>query len=52
MRKILLLLEAILVLNSFGLAQSSHLTRIFDFDGADFEYGVKGSLGQMIRCIY
>lgn len=45
MRKILLLLEAILVLNSFGLAQRSHLTRIFDFNGADFDYAVKGIVG-------
>lgn len=45
MRKILLILAALSVFNFFGLAQRSHLTRIFDFNGADFDYAVKGIVG-------
>ena len=38
-------LTTLLIFNLLGLSQNSHLTRIYDFNGNDFDYGVSGMVG-------
>lgn len=45
MIKLIITLTTILIFNFLGLSQNSHLTRIYDFNGDDFDYGVKGMVG-------
>jgi hypothetical protein len=45
MKKLMVALTSMLIFNLLGLSQNSHLTRIYDFNGNDFDYGIKGMVG-------
>lgn len=45
MKKLLVTLIAVLSFTPWGLSQNSHFTRIYDFKGNDFDYGVVGMVG-------
>jgi len=45
MKKLILTLSAIISFSLISLSQDSHLSLIYDFDGEDFDYGVKAMVG-------
>ncbi|MFO7940066.1 MAG: hypothetical protein R6U66_09990, partial [Bacteroidales bacterium] len=46
MKKSLLILLTLLCTHFVGLSQDNHLSLIYDFEGADFDYAVKSMVGQ------
>jgi len=45
MKRIILILTTILSFSLISLSQDSHLSLIYDFEGNDFDYAVKGMVG-------